>query len=318
MEIATFKSQLDRIIFKEPKPFVLKKEINWRAITKVGCAMVGILVVLLLLMPTPEPEQKDFQEKADPGTTATKSSSGDALEALQAQVAAISRNGVSFDYLNQGSSVGLSRWHERERNGPMIISRGGYDAKNQLPPGTRLAVKLLQKAVVANQGMPVIGIVSKDIVHEDYVAVPQGAKIFGEMSFDDSSDRAQVSWKTLQFPDGRERQLSGIGVSMDGQVGVEGKVHSDGFKNTAGQILTRFISAYAEGSMQKGAFGASQGGSENGLKNAVAETAKDRGEAWAEDLKKQKRWIEVGMDSEFLAVINQPFTFRDPGTTNGQ
>ena len=48
------------------------------------------------------------------------------------------------------------------------------------------------------------------------------------------------------------------------------------------------------------------------------ETAKDRSSAYAENLKKQRRWIEVNAGTEFLAVINQPFTFRDPGASYGQ
>jgi len=323
MEVTNLKSRLEKIVFNEPKPFVDKRELNWAKLGKLGAAVVGVLVVFLLLLPASEPEETNFHEKADPGSLTKNKDVGDdyssdALASMNSNRLGAQRNYGSFDYLSQNSGPSVSSGQQREKNGPMIIARAGFDAKNQLPPGARIPVRLLQNAIVANQGMPVIGIVLKDVTQEDSVAIPEGSKILGEISFDDSSDRAQVSWRTLQFADGRERQISGIGVSQDGQVGVEGKIHSDGFKNTAGQLLARFIGAYAEGSMQKGAFGASQGGNENGLKNAVAETAKDRGEAWADDLKKQKRWIELGADKEFLAVINQPFTFRDPGSTNGK
>ena len=64
--------------------------------------------------------------------------------------------------------------------------------------------------------------------------------------------------------------------------------------------------------------GASDGGTSNGFKNAVAETAKDRSAAFAEDMKKQRRWIEVPAGAKFVAIINQPFTFRDPGASYGQ
>lgn len=323
MEITSLKDKLSKIAFKEPKPFVSKKELNWPVLAKFGGASVVVVVVLLLLVPSPQPEEKDFHEKADPGTIAKNAAvdsdpSVDALSSLTRQQGIM--RGASFDYLSQPSSGYPSSFgagQQREGNAAMIIARSGFDAKNQLPPGARVPVKLLQKAIVANQGMPVIALVTTDVVQEDSVAIPEGSKLLGEMSFDDTSDRAQVNWKTVQFTDGRERQLSGIGVSLDGQVGVEGKIHSHGFQNVAGQLLTRFIGAYAEGSMKKGALGASEGGHENGLKNAVAETTKDRGEAWAEDLRKQKRWIEIATDQVFLAVINQPFTFRDPGSTYG-
>jgi type IV secretory pathway VirB10-like protein len=166
--------------------------------------------------------------------------------------------------------------------------------------------------------LPVIALVTKDVFHEDNLAIAEGSKIFGEASFDEASDRAQISWKTIQLPDGKERPLGALGISLDGQVGVEGVIHSEAMKNTIGQTVTRFIGAYAEGSMQRGALGANQGGNENGWRNAVAETAKDRTEAWAEDMKKEKKWIELKAGTELFAVLTQPFVFRDPGSFYGR
>jgi hypothetical protein len=37
-----------------------------------------------------------------------------------------------------------------------------------------------------------------------------------------------------------------------------------------------------------------------------------------EDLQKERKWIELQSGSETIAVLNQPFTFRDAGATNGQ
>jgi type IV secretory pathway VirB10-like protein len=166
--------------------------------------------------------------------------------------------------------------------------------------------------------MPVIGIVSKDVLQEGELAIPQGAKLFGEASFNDSTERADIAWRAIQLPDGRGRQISALGVGLDSQIGVEGRVHSEALKNAVGQTLTRFIGAYAEGSMQRGVLGASEGGSENGLKNAIAATAKDRAEAWAETMKKEKKWIEIDAGQEVSAVLTQAFPFREPGNTNGR
>jgi hypothetical protein len=70
--------------------------------------------------------------------------------------------------------------------------------------------------------------------------------------------------------------------------------------------------------MNTGAFGANQGGHENGLRNAVAQTATDRANAMGEELQKERKWIELQSGSETFAVLNQPFTFRDAGATNGR
>ena len=104
----------------------------------------------------------------------------------------------------------------------MILTRGGLDSKTQLPAGARISVHLTETATVATTGVPVIGIVTHDFVHEDSVAIPQGSKMFGQVTFNNDSDRAQIEWKSVQLPDGRERSLSAIGVSGDGQVGGMG------------------------------------------------------------------------------------------------
>ena len=323
MEIGFIKTGISNFVFKEERPFISKRDVNWPNLSKLGALLVSALIVLLLLMPTPEVEQKKFHEKVGSGNISKPAAfdSESDLDSLYPQnhsPLALASEMNSVGYSSESGSFGGIGGPQREVNGSMILSRGGLDTKNQLPPGARIPVSLTQKSIVSNQAMPIMATVTKDITHEDSLAIPEGSKVLGEISFDDSSDRAQVSWRSIQFEDGRERPLSGMALSQDGQLGITGTIHSDGFKNTTGQLVARFIGAYAEGSMQKGALGASPGGTENGLKSAVSETAKDRGEAWAEDMKKQKRWIEVNTDQNFLLILNQPFTFRDPGSVYGK
>lgn len=318
---ATFRERLGGLFLKEKMYFLKRREINWTSIRNCGIAAVCVGVLVLLILPSPTPDQGDFHEKAE-GTLSAKPipQSDPTQEALSQLAGSSSARSVSASldnlYARDNGNAGSSSGDDRASS--MILARGGFDSKTQVPPGSRLSVRLYEKAIVANQGMPVIGIVTRDFIHEDSVAIPEGSKLFGEVSFDEGSDRAKVDWRSVQLPDGRERPLSAIGVSTDGQVGVSGQVHSDAVKNTVGQTLTRFIGAYAEGSMQRGALGGNPGGGDNGLKNAIAETAKDRAEAWAEGMKKEKRWIEVSERTEFYAVLTQNFAFRDPGSTYGR
>lgn len=324
MEVGFIKTSISNFVFKEERPFISKRDINWPNLSKLGALLVSALIVLLLLIPTPEVEQKEFHEKIGSGNISKaaafeRESDLDSLYPQNQSPYALAPEMNSVGYSSEsGLFGGNSGGPQREVNGSMILSREGLDTKNQLSPGSRIPVRLLQKTIVSNQAMPIMATVTKDITHEDSVAIPEGSKFLGEISFDDSSDRAQVSWRSIQFEDGRERPISGMALSQDGQLGITGAIHSDGFKNTTGQLVARFIGAYAEGSMQKGALGASPGGKENGLKAAVSETAKDRGEAWAEDMKKQRRWIEVNTDQNFLVILSQPFTFRDPGSFYGK
>lgn len=317
----SFAEKIKSMAFKEKAYFLNRREINWSSLGKCGALALVIGIVGILMLPAPKEEVGDFHQQAAAGENPRPVSSDPTEETInQLGGGSYSRSvPANLEHLYAPTyGGGPSSPGGNERDSSMILARGGLDSKTQVPPGSRISVRLYEKAVVANQGVPVIGVVMKDYVHEDAVAIPQGSKLFGDVSYDDGGDRANVSWKSVQFPDGRERPLSAIGVGADGQVGVSGRVHSEALKNTVGQTLTRFIGAYAEGSMQRGALGGNPGGTDNGWKNAIAETAKDRAENWADDLKKEKRWIEVSNQTEFYAVLTATFAFRDPGTSYGR
>lgn len=278
MEIAMKTSLIDRlknVAFKEKAYFLSRREINWSSLGKCAAAALLVGIIGILLIPAPKDSSQSFSEQAQPGDKPQIAVSDPTQETIhQFSKGTYSRSApTDLSYLYVSHSSGGGSTSSESRNSSMILARGGLDARTQLPAGSRIAVRLVEKAVVAGQGMPVIGMVSRDYVHEDIVAIPQGSKVFGDVSFDDGGERASVSWRSVQFPDGRERQLTAIGVGTDGQVGVTGRVHSETMKNVVGQTLTRFIGAYAEGSMKRGSLGENPGGSENGWKNAISETA---------------------------------------------
>jgi type IV secretory pathway VirB10-like protein len=200
----------------------------------------------------------------------------------------------------------------------MILARGGEDAKTHVPPGGRVPVHLTERIAVSATAMPVIGIVARDYVQGDIVAIPAGSKLLGQVTFDANGDRAKVEWQSIEFESGQQHQFSAVGIGSDGQLGVQGNIQSNAAENIIGATLTRFIGAYAEGSMERGALGGNPGGSDNGRKNAVSETAKDQADAFAETLKKEKRWIELDPGMEFFAVLTSSFTFREVGATYGR
>lgn len=183
MEVVKSQNWFSRLFFKETKPFIAKQDINWKRITHAGIASVIILVLVLLILPESKSPITDFHEKADVGSVGVSKAiesipTNDALAQLeqsQMNSRSIPNSKDSFGQTNGGNSAA-----EPDRNSSMIIARGGADGKIQLPAGTRIPVKFTQKIIVSNQAMPVIGIVTKEVVHEDSVAIPQGTKIFGE------------------------------------------------------------------------------------------------------------------------------------------
>lgn len=197
----------------------------------------------------------------------------------------------------------------------MILMRAGGDSRTQLPPSSKILVRLTEGLTLSGHALPVIGVVEKDVAHEDTLAIPQGSKLLGDASFNDGAARASVNFRAIIFPDGRQRALSALGMGLDGEAGVGGNVGSNGVKNTVGKVITRFVGAYAEGSITRSETGVSRGGAENGLRQAIAETAKDQANDFGEDLKKERRWIELSSLVRFHAVLTDGFTFQDPGST---
>ena len=315
---------ISSMFLQDPKPFSDRREIKWDVIKRVAIVSICLAVVGLLLMPEKKEQSGTFHENGQNGSmNQPKSHENDPTDETTRQLnqAGGNLNSVhsNLDYLYQGQAgSGHGAGGTQNKNSAMILTRDGNDTRGSLPAGTRIAIRLTNRVVISNQSMPVIGIITADVVNENDIAITKGAKVLGAATFDNTSERATIDWKTIILPDGRERQFQAIGVSQDGQAGIDGKITSDAVKNTVGETLTQFISSYAEGSMSHGAFGANDGGVSNGIKNAVAQTAKERASNMAETMKKEKKWIEIAAGTETLAVLSQTFAFKDPGAVYGR
>lgn len=313
---------------KEPKPFTSKREVNWPKVQTWAVGVMAVVIVGIMVMPTSQPDQDKFHEQAEKGSLAQtvpkeNDPTQETIRQFQESQASVQQVHGSLDYLYRpdaptGSGGGRGGSSSPDRNSSMILSRGGTDSRTQLNSGVRVTIRLSSKVTIANQAMPVVGIVTQDVASDSGTAIQSGSKVLGDAAFDSDSERASITWRSIILPDGRERPFSAVGVGRDGQIGVGGRLHSDGVKNAVGQTLTRFVGAYAAGSMNTGAFGANQGGNENGFRNAVAQTATDRANAMGEELQKERKWIEIDGGTETIAILNQPFMFRDAGATYGR
>jgi type IV secretory pathway VirB10-like protein len=313
----------EKIFYKEVTPLTKKRDVNWLLLFKIIAGFLTFGVVAYLALPEGKENQKDFHEKVskveDPNAQAhSMNPTEETLEQITKNVPGVRNAPSSLDYLystNQAHSTGSPG--SKSNDSSMISVRQGIGSHDRLPSGTRIPVRLIENVAVSTQALPVIGVTIRDVSANDTLAIPLGSKVYGEASFDESTERGTITWKSIQLPDGRERPLSGPSVSSDGQAGVDGNVRSESLKNTVGQTLTRFIGAYADGAMERGQFGGNPGGASNGLKNAIAETAKDRAEQIGKDLSREHKWIELQASSEFQIVLSQPFIFREPGATYG-
>lgn len=299
METLKTKRSFKDLLLKKPVPFSDKRDVNWTVVRNIILVVMVFCLFGILLVPGKAPEI-EFSDRDRP--TPEREIPMSIPEGTYTQP----RTFQNYSYQNN-SRAGS------ERQAPMVVSREGLDSANQIQPGARVKMRLLERVVVGNQSVPVIAIVTEDFMSESGVAIPKGSRAYGEVSFDQDANRGSVAWRSLQLPGGRIRQFEALATTLDGQTGLSGIVHSEALKNAVGHTMTRFVGAYAEGSMEKSGLFGSKGGHENGMKNAIAETAKDQADRYADTLKKERKWIELKPDSEFYALITQPFRFRDPG-----
>jgi hypothetical protein len=306
-------SKISGIFVIEPVSFSTKRRINFRGLGWMLCGFLSIFCLVVFLMPVPEEQTRNYHENIPESAQQTVGGSQPVSPSQYPLSAGAIHAQVSSGYM--GGGVGNVGSQGANRNTSMIIGRDN-DLSTTLPPGTKFWVKLAQPATVTNRTLPVIGVVAKTVTSGNSIAIPEGSQIFGEAMLDSDNERASVTWKAIMFPDGRSKNLSALALGFDNQAGVEGSYHSDALKNTAGQLIARFASGVAEGAITRTPFGASQGGIQNGLLQGAADTAKDRTDAWSEDMKKPRAWIELETGAQFQVILSQPFIFRDPGGVN--
>ena len=313
MEVAGWKDRIVGAFLKEAQPFTKKRDINWNAVKTFFGISLGVALLVILILPSSEPEAENFHERKESASSGRAPVYSDPTQDTLVQIQG--GTSVSLDHLYRSGSGGGTGSAGPRQGSSMILMRDGGDSKTQLTPGSKIPVRLLEALTISGRTLPVIGVVERDVAHESTLAIPQGAKLLGDASFSDASDRASVNFQSIIFPDGRQRTLAALAMGLDGADGIRGNVRSDGMKNTIGKVVTRFVGAYAEGSISRSEMGVSKGGAENGLRSAIAETAKDQANAFGEDLKKERRWIELSSGERFNAVLTEAFIFQDPGST---
>jgi hypothetical protein len=315
---------LKEFFLHSPIPFTNKRDLNWKRIFVLGGCFLSVAILFLLFSGSDESTiQSSFHEKfLDHSAGEVISEESNPVDSIQnanyQENSPPSRIRSSLNYLFEDKPSNQGGGDDSKKDlSSMVITRSGGNNSNQLPAGTKILVILKEGITLGADSIPVMAVVTDDVMKDQSVAIPSGATLIGDASFSNET-RANVTWKSIILPNGRERDLTGTSIDSDGQVGISGDVKSDALKNSLGQTMTRFIGAYASGSISRGAFGASNGGTENGIKNAIAETSQDRADEWAQDLSKERKWIELKTGSKFFAVLTQGFTFRDPGQLQGR
>lgn len=298
-----FKSIWNQVIGK----FVMGKttlsnkiELNKRNIMFSVCSILVIFVILGLFMPSEdtrvfhEVAEQNASEKSEPkpqvlGTAKSKDKS----------TASILWNGGG------SNSGGSPSQNQINYNTAMVIGAKKGNAKDQLHAGLKIRLQNVDKFIASQDGTPMIARSLETVSTESGFIIPEGSIFYGEASYQSSSNKAQIKFNRISFPDGRIQDIQATAVDSSGQAGLNGDVKSDAVKNSAGQILTTFVGGLAAGSVSRDMFGQSAGGIQNGLLQALSDTAKDRATQYGEKMKEAREWIEIESGVYFEAVILQ-------------
>lgn len=313
---ASFGRLYSWLVWSPLEPGEEKQQLNARRVLTLVAAMVLIFVIYALFVPAPAKYVGEFRETLPENA---QSRSGDEHDGAIAQATLATQK--AFSNSAGGSSLsgpGGAHGHGssgQDRNTSMVLSRPGANSSNELSAGMKFTVRLLDQLTISDQAVPVIAEVTHGVFNDSGGGIKEGSRLFGMAQFQNGGESAQIQFQSISDSSGIVRNLQGVALEEDGQAGVAGDVHSKSLRNTTGQFVSRFIGAYAEGSQDRDFMGNSKGGAENGLRNAVAETAKDRTTAYAEDLKKEHQWIEIPAGKEVTVILTQTFTFNEPGVS---
>jgi hypothetical protein len=286
---------------------------SWRLLSLLGVLCV-IFVICALIAPSPPNFVGEFREPLRPESLKRPDDERDrAVDRATAMTQKAFWGSPGGSGMQGAIRSGPGGPSGSDRNTLMILNRPGVNSANQLAAGLKFAVRLLDQLTVGDQAVPVIAEVTRGIFNDAGGGIKEGSRLFGSAQCQNGAELAQIQFQSLADDSGIVRNIQAVAFEASGQVGVAGEVHSKGLRNTAGQFVSRFIGAYAEGSQQRDFLGNSQGGAQNGLLNAVGETAKDRTNSYAEDLKKEHQWIEIPKGKEITVILTQTFTFNEPG-----
>ena len=294
-------STLDYFVARSP--FGAKFEIRFQRVKLL--LSLGFLVFVTLVLFLPSEQNAEFQVRE----STFKKKDKVALEhGAQA---------TSAERLWAAPSPSYSSVGSRSQNTTMILNQKGGNAKNQLRPGLRIPLRILDRFSVGDSSVPVLAESLLKWTTESGLELATGTKLYGEASHEKDSDRASIRFTQISLPSGEIKKISGLALGKDGQPGVPGKFRSDAVKNTTGQMITTFVAGFASGSMQTDLIGGSRGGVQNGMLNAVATTAKERAQGFGEKLKNERQWVEVKESTECDITFSESLNLQMGGDEYG-
>lgn len=118
-----------------------------------------------------------------------------------------------------------------------------------LPTGFVFPARLQNAVYSFNVESPAIAVVDEEIQYQKKVVIPAGTQVIGTVSVQQDHDRILITFHTIVFPEGDEIKFTGLGLSLDGSLGIKGKVETHKDSAIADTVLSSVVSGAQEAAM---------------------------------------------------------------------
>ncbi len=94
----------------------------------------------------------------------------------------------------------------------------------EISTGVKIKAHLANAIFSLNVTSPVVAVTDEDVVKDGKTIVPKDTQFLGEAGVVQTRDRVNVKFAVMVFPDGKEKRVQAMALSLDGSGGIKGKV----------------------------------------------------------------------------------------------
>lgn len=293
-------SKIDQYFMTRDAPVSRIRRFDLR---KIRVALIGIgsvALLVLLFLPTSEPEIAPAAVSVDSNTSVSQS----------APESSSNHDGDFYlSHSSDSSSLGGRRsGYSRQLSASQVVKPQGSGLGLGLSSGTTIPAKVINRIVTSDSRSPVIAIVTQDTTSQGGFSIPAGTKILGNAQSDPGSDRVQVTFHTMVFESGVEQAFSAVAVMPDGSSGIVGDYHSQMLKKEGGRFLSNFVSGFADGFKDRekgGVLPFEPGNLKNAALGGIAESASEQAKAYGEEMKNVSPFVTVEPGTAFMIFLER-------------
>lgn len=289
--------KVDKYFLEEVCPFTQRRRIKWHRVKGIAfaVALAGLVAILTF---SPEEEREPRQNGViTPSTLQTP----------------VQQNDIDYSPLEKPYSLNPTSRSKapRQYSASQVVKRG--DSTNKLPTGSVIKASLVNTIVSTDANSPAIAQITEDIYWKSSLIIPRGAKAIGQGVLDDSTERLQIRFNTLVFPEGEQHSISALALLPDGSSGISGDFHSRRFPKQAGRFVGTFIGGLAQGLKDKDTHGQSgivfePGSLKNGILNGIANSSVDQANSITQNSERLKPYLQVSQGTAFLIYLEKEFS----------